>query len=58
MPQLRRLFRQDDENRLRDFLGGVRIARLPHPYGINQVDVPLHQRGKCLVGIAFRVLPQ
>ncbi len=58
MPQLRRLFRQDDVDRLRDFLRVMRIAHLPQRDGINQIDVPYHQRGKRLVGIIVRILPQ
>ena len=58
MPQWRRLFRQNDEDRLGDFLGMMRIADLPQRDGINQIDVPRHQRGKGLVGMIFRILPQ
>jgi hypothetical protein len=47
MPQTARLFRQDDENRLGHVLGQVRIAmHLPPCRGVNQVEVPPHQRRK------------
>ena len=47
-----RLARQNDEHRLRDFLGQIRIADLPQRHGINQIDVARHERGERLLGIA------
>ncbi len=41
-----------------DFLRVMRIGHSPERDGINQIDVPRHQRGKRLIGIIFRVLPQ
>ena len=39
MAQSRRLFRQNDEDRLRDFLGVLRMAGLTQGNGIDQIDV-------------------
>ena len=41
-----------------DLLRVMRIGHPPQRDGINQIDVPRHQRGKRLVGIIFHVLPQ
>ena len=58
MTQLRRLFCQNNKDRLRDFLGVMRIADVPQRDGIHQVDVPRHQRGERLVRMVFRIVPQ
>ena len=58
MAQLPRFARQNDEDRLRDFLGMVRVARLPERHGINQVDMPRHQGGESFPGIVPGILAQ
>ena len=50
MAQLRRLFCEQDEDALCDFLGLMRVADAPQRDGINQIDVPCNQRRKGLVG--------
>jgi hypothetical protein len=54
MTQSGGLFPENNENRLRDFLGVMGIANLPERDGINQTDVPRHQSGKRFVRIASR----
>ena len=51
MAQSRRLFRQNDEDRLRDFLGVLRMAGLTQGDEIDQIDVARHQFGKRLIGM-------
>jgi hypothetical protein len=51
-------FRQDDEDRLRDFLGGVGIAGLPQRGGIDQVDVTRDEGGEGVLGIPMDVIAQ
>ena len=46
MAQLDRLSCEQDKDRLRNFLRLMRIADVPQCHGINQIDVPSHQRGK------------
>ena len=58
MAQSRRLFRQNDEDRLRDFLCVLRMAGLTQGDGVNQIDVARHQFGKRLIGMIFSILPQ
>ena len=53
-----RLPRQNDEHRLRDFLGRVRVADAAQRGGINQIDVPSQRAQRtllrnCLRRIAF-----
>lgn len=57
-PKLGCFPRENEEHRLSDFLGNVRIADNPEARGIDQVHVPLHERSKRLLGLAGRVLPQ
>ena len=45
--------RKDDEYRLRHFFREMRVAHSAHCHGINQVNVPLHQRGKSRLGLIF-----
>jgi hypothetical protein len=52
------LARQNDEDGLRDFLGGIRAAGLSQRGGIHQVQMARHQCGKRLVGIPVGILPQ
>ena len=49
---------EDDEHRLRDFLGGVRTARLPQRDGVNQIHVPSDQFTERGLGLALRELAQ
>ena len=49
---------ENDEHRLRDFLGLMRVTRLPVRDGINEVDVPLDQAGKSGFGFVFDKLAQ
>ena len=58
MTQLRRLLRQENENRLHDLLGLMRSADAPQRHGMNQIDVPCDQRGKGSFGMVFHKLPQ
>ena len=58
MAQAGRLLRQNDEHRLRNFFGLMRVADLPGRDGINQVDALRHQRGKGLIRTIFGVLAQ
>ena len=53
-----RLARQHDKDRLRDFLGLVRVVHRAHRRRINQVDVPRDQRRKGRFGVAAGVFPQ
>ena len=46
-----RLPRQNDENRLRNFLRRVRVAGAAQRGGINQIDVPLDERGEGRFGM-------
>ena len=57
-PQRRRLARQNDEHRLRDILGQVRILHLPQSDRIHQIDVTPHQRGERGLGLTPRVFMQ
>ena len=34
------------------------VADVPQRHGINQIDMPRHQRGKRFIGLVFRVLLQ
>ena len=57
-PSESRLARQNDEHRLRDFLGQMRVAHLPHRHGIDQIDVARDQRGERFLGIAPGIFAQ
>ena len=46
LAQLPGFFCQKDEDRLRDFLGLMRIARVAQRDGIDLIDVPRDERGK------------
>ncbi|MGO8766386.1 MAG: hypothetical protein ACLQSR_14765 [Limisphaerales bacterium] len=48
--------RQNDENRLRDFLRQMQVMHLPPSDGINEIDMPRHQRGKRFLRILARVI--
>jgi len=48
---------QNDENRLRDFLGGMGTARVSQCRGINQVYVPGNQSAEGDVGTPLYILP-
>jgi hypothetical protein len=52
------LLRQDDENRLRDFPGQVRVAHLPQRRGIDKSDAPRNEFRESRFGVACRVFPQ
>jgi hypothetical protein len=43
--------RQNDEDRLRNFLGGVGVASASQRGGINEVHMTLHERGEGGLGI-------
>ena len=58
MAQWQRLFRQNNEDRLRDFLSLMRIADLPQGDGINQIDVPRHQCCKRFIRMMFGIPAQ
>jgi hypothetical protein len=53
-----RLAREDDENRLRDFLGQIRVAHLPQRDGINEIDMARDERGERRLGIVPRMVTQ
>lgn len=50
-PECGGLAREDDEHGLRDLLGQMRIARLPHRRRVDKADVPLHEFGERRLGI-------
>src|SRR5262245_55895924 len=52
MAQERRLARQNDEHRLRDFLRRGFVAELSARRSVNERRVPLHQGGESLFGAA------
>ncbi|HEX5398918.1 MAG TPA: hypothetical protein VFY06_07710 [Verrucomicrobiae bacterium] len=58
MTQPLRLSGQNDEDRLGDFLGLMRVAHVPQRDGIDQVDMPRHQFAERLVGMAPDELAQ
>ena len=53
-----RLARQNDEHRLGDFLGQMRVAHLPQCHGIHQIDVARDEHGERLFGIVPSIFPQ
>jgi hypothetical protein len=53
-----RLARQNDEDRLRDVPGQMRVAHLPQRHRINEIDVARNERGERLLGIALGIFPQ
>ena len=49
-PERPGLARQNDKHGLRDVLRVLRIGRVPQRHGMDEGDVPLHQRGKGFLG--------
>ena len=58
LDKLRRLLRQNDEDRLRNFLGGVRMTDAAQRDGINEIHVPLDERGERRFGTVVGVFRQ
>ena len=52
------LAREDDENRLADFLGAVGIADAPQRDRINEVEMPRHKGRECSFGLGCGKFPQ
>ena len=53
-----RLARQDDENRLRDFLGVMRVPGVAHGDRVDLVDMARDQRGKSFFGAELHIRAQ
>jgi hypothetical protein len=58
LPQLTGLPREDDKNRLGDFLSVVRVSGLPQRRRINLVEVTRNEQGKGPFGVVLRELAQ
>ena len=57
-PQRSGFLRKEDEHRLGDFLGVMRIARVAQRHGVDLVDVSRDELGKGFLGMVLDVFAQ